>query len=144
MKKLFFSLIAIALWGSVVQAQDQRLNKNDLPEFINVYVAKNYADAKISKAKLDVDTDKTTYEVKLKDRTELEFDIEGSIIQIEQKKPIAAHLLPSKIVDYVTEHYPKMGILEWKLEKNKGKQEIKLTNRIELEFDLDGNFIKID
>lgn len=144
MKKIFFSLIAVTMMSTVTQAQDQRLNVKELPEFIKVYVDKNYPEGKINRAKLDVDTDKSTYEVKLKDRTELEFDQEGMIIQIEQKKPIASHLLPSKLVDYVSENYPDKGILEWKLEKNKGKQEVKLTNRIELEFDLNGNFIKID
>ena len=84
------------------------------------------------------------YEVKLANGMELDFDENGNIIEIESQNnaviPMAA--LPANILSYLKENYPDTQVIGW--EKQKKEQEVELANGIELEFDDQGNFRKID
>jgi|SRR5690625_3456636 len=127
---------------SQIQAQDRYLQKEEYPEQIKTFVKAHFPENQISSIKEEKENRKTEYEVKLDSRAELEFDRKFEIKKIESKAGLPDSVLPEKIVAYVSQNYPDQKIEEWK--KKKRYQEIELDNSLELEFDFDGNFLRID
>jgi hypothetical protein len=52
-------------------------------------------------------------------------------------------VIPTKILDYVSSTYPDNYIIGWELE-DKGRQQVTLNNNLELEFDKDSKYLRID
>ncbi|MBX3106913.1 MAG: PepSY-like domain-containing protein, partial [Bacteroidetes bacterium] len=82
------------------------------------------------------------YEIKLNDRTQLEFNNKYQIIKIDADTALPQSVIPAKLQSYIKTNYPQNHITEWELD-NKG-QEIKLNNGIKLEFSKQGDFKRID
>ena len=61
---------------------------------------------------------------------------------MEGNEALPDSVIPSAILSYVQDNYPSEFIKNWNLEKT--VQEIKLSNDITLEFDRNGNFLRID
>lgn len=144
MKRNVVALLAFFVFGFGSWAQEAEGNFVKLPNHIQEYVVTHFPDQTIRKSEVEVTVNNIVYDVKLQDGTELEFTKEGKLMQIESKKPVKEVLLPAAVVSYVQKNYPNQTILEWELEDYKNKQEVKLDNGVELEFDLNGKFIKID
>lgn len=138
----FISCSAILFIFTQVNAQDRYLQSNEYPEKIVSFVKTHFPEDQIVTIKEEKERRKVEYEVKLNSRTELEFDGKFSVKKIESKTGLPDSVLPEKIVKYVAENYPGRKIEEWK--KKRRYQEIELDNSLELEFDFDGNFMKID
>jgi len=125
-----------------LSAQDKILAPTEVPGAIQSYVKKHFAGQTIAQAKLDVDGLKKEYEIKLSDQTKLEFTDKHKITKIDANKALPASVVPQKIAQYVKANYPNHSIIEWK--KDERKQEIKLDNKLEMEFNLKGDFVRID
>lgn len=84
------------------------------------------------------------YEVKLDNAIELEFNSKNQVKEIKSRSGIKLpdSVIPPSILSYVKANYRQNSIVEWELKKK--KQEIELENGIELEFDLNGKFLRID
>lgn len=115
---------------------------NDLPATSNSFISNHFGALQITKVVKDIDNLTVTYEVYLSDGTKLEFDKSGTITDMESKSALPESTLPATIVSYVKDNYPGESIFEW--EKGSSKQDIKLSNGVELEFDLNGNFLRVD
>lgn len=139
-----FLLLTIALTLSILTAcgQDKAISENELPADIRTYINDHFANNKIIKAELDVDNNKSKYEVKLDNNIELDFNADGKITDIESKNELPSSVIPEKIFDYVKLNYPNNVITDWQLDNN--HQEVALDNGLELEFTMDGVFIKMD
>lgn len=143
MKKIQIFMSIIFLIGiSNAQAQKQYLEESQAPKEILNYIKTNFPDQKIVSIKEEKKTTKTEYEVNLFDMTELEFDRNYQIKEIESKTALPNQVVPQAVSDYVTKNYPSNKILEWK-RKSKG-QKIELDNDLELYFDFDGKFLRAD
>ena len=118
-------------------------NNFNYPE-INSFVETYFPQTTI----LKVETDDNEIEVKLSDRTEIDFTLnfEWKNIDCEDSQiygSVPAELVPTQIADYVTANYPNNHID--KIEKtHNGGWEIELDNDVEIEFDQDFNVIEID
>lgn len=123
-------------------AQQKYLSGNDLPTAIQTYISNHFSKNKIVKTKQKRKPEGTTYKVTLDPYVKLEFDKQNQIKEIKSKTPLPDAVLPASIIAYVKAQYPGHAILKW--EKESTKQEIKLDNKIELEFDLNGTFLRID
>lgn len=130
--------MAAFLIVGIANGQKKYLAPADAPEQISKYVKQHFPDGQIAYIKKNY----TKYKVKLDTRVKLEFDGDFNIYEIESKSPLPSSVIPTKIQHYVSQHYPTQQIVEWELKK-KG-QKVELTNDVDLLFDRDGNFIKID
>lgn len=139
--KLMLALILAGVF-SQVNAQDRYLETTEYPKEITSYIETNFPDSEIISIKEEKERRKTEYEVKLRTMEELEFDEEYAIKSMESKSGLPDTVIPQKIRDYVTKNYPNRKIEEWKM-KRRG-QEIELDNDLELVFDFDGNFVRVD
>jgi hypothetical protein len=82
------------------------------------------------------------YEIILSEGIELKFNNKYNIIEIDGKSKLPNSVVPEKIREYVATNYPNNVITEWKIDgKN---QQIGLDNDLDLEFKMNGNFIRID
>lgn len=106
--------------------------------FLNGKVAENDILRIIEKT----DDGKKSYEVKLVDGTELEFNSNGEWIEIdaEDNKSVADIFVPEAILFYVTSNYPTALIENIERMVN-GYFEVELNNDVELYFDAEYNFV---
>ncbi|MCO6460766.1 MAG: PepSY-like domain-containing protein [Saprospiraceae bacterium] len=118
------------------------LDEGKCPAEIKTYVEHHFPGKKMLQCIKDVDGLDVDYEVVLEGNYRLEFNKSKEIDNIKGLEKLPDSVIPPVVLDYVKTNYPNNIILEWDLDKN--IQEIKLDNRIELVFDLLGNFLRID
>lgn len=138
----FMAGAAFLFFFTQISAQDRYLKPDEFPEKITSFVETHFPDQRIVSIEEEKDRRKTEYEVKLDDRTELEFDQNFAIKKMDSDAGLPDAVLPDKIVKYVAQNYPGRKIEEWKMKRK--YQEVELDNSLELEFDHDGNFLRID
>lgn len=146
MKKILF--LAIALIASSLTfsaAADEAIQPSQLPKAARMFIAKFFPSDKVVKAEKDRDIFSVYYEVDLSSGAEINFDAKGHWQEISCKKAQSAvptPILPQNITTYVNSNYPGQYVA--KIERKYNKYEIDLSNGIELIFDKDGNFIRVD
>lgn len=145
MKKILFALAAIFTLGisNVSADNDKLINKNELPVKTQQFLDNNFANVKITYAKLERDLFERSYEVVLADGTKLEFTYQGDWKDVDCRyEEVPAAIIPQPIKEYVSSNYPNEKIL--KIERDRGYYELKLSNRYELTFNKDYKIVDID
>lgn len=133
----------LCLMGTAVLGQKTTIDQKNLPKAASTFISKNFQNNKVQQAYKDIDDGRTEYDVHLANGIEIEFDQDGNWKEVDgNHTAIPTKFLSSNIVSYVSKNYPKASIV--KAEKNTRKIEIELSNGIDLEFDLKGNFIRVD
>ncbi|MCM1032946.1 MAG: PepSY-like domain-containing protein [Odoribacter sp.] len=93
---------------------------------------------------IKIEKDKDSYEVCLANGTEIEFDHHGSWKKIEAPHGVTVPdgIIPPAILSFIYFTYPYEAVNE--ISRDKHGYEVTLTNGIDLEFDHEGNFIRLD
>lgn len=127
-----------------VNAQESIITKDELPESAQQFISDNFSAYTIDYVKMDKEIRSTDYEVKFTNGAEIEFDSKGEWLEVSGKKEaIPTAFIQNSILTYVSEKFPQTHIV--KIEKGRfGKQEVKLSNGLELEFNSKGEFKRID
>lgn len=113
-----------------------------LPASIRTYVDTHFPDNEILQVVKDRNGLNVSYELALSGSFTLEFDRKNEIKEIEGTTQLPDSVIPAKILDYVSVKYPGQFIKKW--EKDDNRQEVELDNRLELVFNLAGDFLRID
>ena len=146
MKKstLFFvALVCLMVQSVNALASDKAIPTNKIPGAAHNFVKKNFINNDIIFASMDMDFTKITYEVRLDDGTQIEFDSKGNWNNVDcEVKAVPANLVPETIANFVKKHYKNVSIV--KIEKKRFGFEIELSNDLELKFDKAGNLMEID
>ena len=146
MKKSVFFLAALMcmMMNSVATfANDMIIPATQLPAAAQSFIQKTFPGQAVSYAKVDKDFGKTTYEVRLNNGTELEFDKNGNWDKVDcNLSAVPSHLVPTAIVDYVKTHFADATIV--KIDKERYGYEIELSNQLDLKFNKKGQLINID
>jgi hypothetical protein len=146
MKTIFKTLAVVALLTTSMgaNAQDKLIDLGQLPKQAQNFI-KTYS-SKLSVAYVKLEDElfsKKSYEVKMNDGSEFEFDKNGEWKEIDMKrKSIPLSLIPQAIKEYVEKSFPKNNIV--KLSRSSSKYEIELSNGLDLVFNSKGKFIRID
>src|SRR5699024_4641471 len=112
------------------------------PKQIKKYVQKHFPDNTIVKAEMEKEIlGPVEYEVKLNNRTEIEFD-DTKMVKIESHSELPGSVIPDKIAAYVKSNYPNNYIIQIEIEHN--RRGVELNDDLELIFDKNGNFAGID
>ena len=143
MKKLLFPL-AFALLALTSCDNEKVLDETNLPGQAKEFIEAHYPDAVVNRVIRDRDDLQTSYEVILDNQAQLEFDRTGECYSVEGggNAKIPDSIIPTKVLEYVNENYAGEFVTEW--EKDKTTQEVKLSSRKELVFNLSGTFLRID
>jgi len=149
MKTLNFKnivLLLICIFGFSISASAQKttIQVNELPENAKIFIKKHYKNETVSyvikeEEFLVIDE----YKVLLSDGTEIEFNKNGNWKEISNKtKGIKTSVVPANILNYCKKSFPNTTIK--KIEQSRWKYQVELSNDLDLEFDTNGNFKRID
>ena len=118
------------------------LSEEETPETIQTYITTHFGDNSIVETEKETENDLVSYDVRLSDNTSLEFNSNMDVVDIDGISKLPNSVLPEAIQDYASTNYPNNFITDWELELD--HQQVELDNTIELEFDMNGDFIRID
>jgi len=113
-----------------------------MPANIKSFLAKYYPKATVAKYEAKTTVVGKKYEVKLNNGAEIDFDKNGNWEEISDKQGVPAALIPASIKTYLAKNYK--GVNVESIDKESNKIKVDLINDIDLEFDKNGKFLRID
>jgi len=115
----------------------------ELPEAITSFIKQYFPGTSISYADPDKELGVAEFEVILSNGAKIDFDRNNQWESIESRtQAIPAALIPTEIAKHVKTNYQATPIS--KIEKKANGYEVELSNRAELKFDNDGQFLRMD
>lgn len=135
MKKTCIMAVCMMVFLAAGAFADRRISPAELPASVQSFISQYFPGKSVLKAKADFNE----FEVDLNDGTEIQFSGNGSWKEIETYTGVPAALLPQGITSYVNSNFP--GVIIRSVEKEWNGFEIKLTNRMKIYFDQNGNMI---
>jgi len=140
--KSFFSFVLMIAFFTTIKAQNPSLLQEHTPPEIKTFVENHFPDGQIIKYKKKVDFSRIKYEVKLNDKTELEFDQDFVLTEAEAKFFLPESIIPDKVLQFIKTNYAGAKVEEW--EKKSYGQKVELNTGLDLYFDHQGDFLKAD
>lgn len=136
--------MAMVLGFSVSAQKTATETTLDLPQTAKTFINKNFGKNKISHS-----TKETTmgmikeYKVYLNDGTKVEFDGNGEWEEIDgNHNAVPNKAIPNKILNYVNKSFPGTKVV--KIEKDRKGYDVELSNGLDLEFNAQADFLRID
>ena|SRR6218665_161455 len=114
----------------------------EMPATIKSFLAKYYPKTTVVKYEAKSTVVGKKYEVKLNNGAEIDFDKNGNWEEISDKQGVPTALIPAKIKTYLDQKYK--GVKVESIDKERNKIKVDLQNDIDLEFDKNGKFLRID
>ncbi|REC48291.1 PepSY-like domain-containing protein [Chryseobacterium pennipullorum] len=132
------------LIGGVMSAQDKVISPNQLPKTAKNFLASHFKGIAVSSAVEDREIyGVDEYKVHLNNGMKMEFDSSGNWKEVDGKhQKLPYGFIPTAIRNYSTKNFPNTYIM--KIEKKRWSYKAELSNGLELEFDRNGNFKRID
>lgn len=143
MKKILI-LFSLLSFFAILQSCDKEtiIPQTDLPSKIIEYTNEHFPSHTIIQSIKDMDGTTKTYDITLSEGISLEFNRKAEITQIDGLEQLPNSVIPSSILDYVATNYAINYITDWEIDgKN---QQIELNNGLDLEFNMNGEFLRID
>ena len=144
MKRIIFLLTCLVVIQTAAFAgKDRMITVDQLPNNAQQFIEKYFANVAVSYAKMDSEIFDTSYEVIFVNGSKVEFDRKGEWTDVDCKfSEVPTGIVPSLIQDYVMAHHKDMKVVE--IDRDNKDYEIKLSNKLELKFDLKYNLIGYD
>lgn len=140
--KLTIYLIAGLIFGLSANAQKTVIKKEALPANAQAFLKTHFGSKKPSYILEDKEILSTEYKVKFGDEIEIEFDKKGNWKEVDgNNSKIPKSIIPKKIASYIKTNFPKEKVT--KIEIESSGYEAKLTNGLELKFNLKEDFVKV-
>ena len=144
--KKYFVFLAVSLFAIQFAKADHDMLTTDmgrLPQKAQELVRTHFAQEKLSYIKIEEEILSTDYEARFESGTEIEFTGSGEWKSIDCRySAVPEAVMPANIVAYVKQNFPNVHIT--KIEKDGRYYEVELSNRLELYFDRNYNFVGID
>jgi len=141
MKKIFL-LMTLSAFLLVACDKEKVVQSNELPANASGFVSTHYSGNQILQVVKELDNLKTYFHVYLDNGTKIDFSRLGELKKIEGVDRVPDTVIPALILNYVNTHYPNEFIRGWEIEN--ATQDAKLSTGLNLEFDKNGNFLRID
>ena len=140
MKRLF--LLAVVPLLLISCEKEEILPLTEVSSVISNYTSTHFPDNPIIQSIKDTDGFELSYDIALKGGFFLEFNRKKEVIDIEGLSKLPDSAIPAKLLEYMPSNYPDNFIIGWELDDR--NQQIKLENGLELEFNMNGVFLRID
>lgn len=142
-KNVLFILVSLFAFQFVSATDVVTKDVEKLPVKAKELITNHFSHEKISYIKIDEEILTTTYDVVFVSGTEIDFTKEGVWKEIDCKRAeVPAGVIPEKIASYVKQNFADAFIT--KIEKDGKKYEVELSNRLDLYFDKNFNFVGLD
>ncbi|PXW13494.1 putative PepSY-like beta-lactamase-inhibitor [Chryseobacterium sp. CBTAP 102] len=137
-------IIVFLLIGGLISAQDRAIHANQLPKTAKNFLAAHFKGIPVNSAIEDREIyGVDEYKAYLTNGMKIEFDSNGNWKEVDGKhQKIPYGFIPASIRNYSTKNFPNTYII--KIEKKRWSYKAELSNGLELEFDRNGNFKRID
>lgn len=143
MKKVMFLFASLLLTMNACSSKPQVATFNELPAPAQQFITTYFAQSDIAWIQWERDGVSKEYEVRLNNGTWIEFYADGTLEKIDCKtNAVPAGIVPETVVNYVSTNFPQAVIVKYQIDRR--DQEVELNTGLELVFDLNGNFVKID
>lgn len=144
MKKLaLLFAIAFAFQTAVFADNDKPITISQLPQPAQQFINKHFNGKSVAIAKIESGIIERSYDVIFTNGDKLEFDRKGNWTDIDCKySEVPAAAVPAQITDYVKKNHAGVKII--KIEREKNRHDVDLSNGWELTFDKKFNVIDID
>lgn len=144
MKKLaLLFAIAFAFQTAVFADNDKPITISQLPQPAQQFINKHFNGKSVAIAKIESGIIERSYDVIFTNGDKLEFDRKGNWTDIDCKySEVPATAVPAQITDYVKKNHAGVKII--KIEREKNRHDVDLSNGWELTFDKKFNVIDID
>lgn len=145
MKKVI--LIALLTWAGTACEQEKSVAPESLPQTAQNFISTHFPQETVLQVVRDRDGLKTSYDVVLSNGFALDFTRSGECIQVDGKiKAIPdAVINPEKIRTFLQTNFSQQTVVSWeKDEDDRDRYSIELSNGIELKFDQNGDFRRVD
>lgn len=145
MKKIVMFLAGLLFLGSSVASadNDKAVRVEDLPQKAQAFISNYFGDLKVAYAKSEYDLFEKSYAVVFTNGQKLEFDGRGEWIDVDCRyNAVPVELVPQPIVDKINSLYSGTQVI--RIDRDKKRYEVKLSNRMELKFDRNYNLVDID
>ncbi len=144
MKRVLLSLVGLIAMTTLAFADnDKVITIDQLPATAKQFIATYFPDAKPSIVKMDSELFDKSYEVIFADGGKVEFDKKGEWNEVDCKQSqVPEGIVPQQIKNYIATNYKEAKVL--RIERDSRDYEVKLSNKLELKFDLKFNLIDID
>ncbi len=144
MKKILFlfGLFCASILGIGCESHDKIINFSELPQQAQNFINTHFADQQIS----FVIKEDGEYEVRFNDGTKVDFSRKGEWETVDcnhlQVSQSVVALLPQRIPSYIESNFAEAFIT--KIERERKSYNVELNNGLELEFNSNGDFLRID
>ncbi|MCP9611891.1 PepSY-like domain-containing protein [Coprobacter tertius] len=145
MKKIMFISVVLLMFGITFAHadNDKPITVDQLPQKSQQFIKQHFPKEKVAFAKLERDFLETKYEVVFTNSSKVEFLKNGDWKEVDCKySTVPVAIIPSQIMKYIKQNYPDVSVVQ--IDRDKRDYEVKLTNGLELTFDLKFNLIDID
>lgn len=145
MKKMFLLLLVMMLAVMPMMADnDKIITREELPEQAQMFLTKHFENADVLYAKAERDMGVvTSYDVVLDGNVKVEFNRSGEWTSVDcERGQVPDSLLPQGVLDYVKKKFAKAYVVE--IERGRMGYEVKLSNDLDLDFDKNGKFLRVD
>lgn len=123
-------------------AQDFIIPQEELPAEISNYLKAHFPGITVLQVTVDRDALSKEYDVILESGINLDFNDKYQVTDIDANDELPDSVIPAKILSYVSTNFAEQVITDWELDgKN---QQVGLNNGLDLEFTMQGDFIRID
>ena len=140
--KLIVVLSTLLVSASFVSCKEKLIEAEQLPATAQTFIKDYFPGSAISYVKKEGGV-RAGYEVVMQDGTEIEFNGKGEWDNVDCKKvAVPAGLVPAGITEYVDKNCPGQIIV--KIDKEHFGYEIELGNDLDLKFDKNGKFLRVD
>ena len=135
--------IAIVLIANFAFAQEVIVPFNQLPVKAKTFINQHFKGVKVMNVIQDKDVFSKDFDVNFENGTKVEFDRTGNWKEIKTLSgSVPSSLVPAKIKQYISNNYKGANIVE--INKDAYKIDVELSNGVDLDFDKNGNFLRID
>lgn len=148
MKRIIFIativVAAIVTTAFIITPDEKPIRFDQLPSAAKTFVTKNFPTAKVLLVVKDglLFPD---YEVKLNNKTSIDFDHKGRMTKIESLVPgTITKFLPNPIQKYILENFKDRLPVKYEYDSDDKKYEVKLQGGLELTFDASFRLVDID
>lgn len=143
MKKIMTMLVVLTLSITACADRHQMIGVSDLPAQAQAFIQKYFNISDIAYIERDRDGIHYEYNVYLKNATEIDFDHQGNLQSIDCKRTsVPEGIVPEAIISFISSHYPNLFVVEYVIDYR--HQTVELNNEIELIFDREGHFLRMD
>lgn len=145
MKKLLILMMAVIATMACSAKDKYSTDPNVLPQTARTILANHFPKAKVSHIKIDKHTfGGTDYDVILTDGTEIDFDSKGNLDEVDcgRSGQVPDGLVAKSVLSYVKKSYPGQRIVKYDIKSN--GYDVELQSGVEIEFDKQGRFRRID